>query len=257
MKIALLLPTRERLNLKLTLISSIITTVNNIDNVNLYLGVDEDDPTREITMKIADAIPFVKIVDLPAVPSAEANIHKMWNECARVSKEVGGEEIIAMIGDDMIFRTPKWDERILEVFEKAPNDIQLVYCNDGHRNGDLCVNAFVHRKYMDVTGQFLREEFIANWADTWLQQVFTALGRITYLPDVLIEHRHFVFNQMEVDGTAQRLLDRKEDKSKSDELWDPLEQKRYEEVCELARVENIPVDFKKAGFSQQYWRQNG
>ena len=33
MKISLLVPSRERLNLKLTLISSIITTVNNIDNV--------------------------------------------------------------------------------------------------------------------------------------------------------------------------------------------------------------------------------
>ena len=45
MKLGLLIPSRERLNLKLTLISSIITTVDDIDNVTLYFGIDEDDPT--------------------------------------------------------------------------------------------------------------------------------------------------------------------------------------------------------------------
>ena len=61
-KISLLVPSRERLNLKLTLISSIITSVHDINNVELIFGIDADDPTLEIVQKIAIAIPFVKII---------------------------------------------------------------------------------------------------------------------------------------------------------------------------------------------------
>jgi len=252
-KIALLCPSRERLNLKLTLISSIITTVKDINNVSLYLGVDEDDPTREITLKIASAIPFVKIVTFEKTPNEKINIHKLWNICARASTE----EIIAMIGDDMIFRTQNWDEKIISQFENGPKDnILLVYGNDGHRNGELCVNAFTHRKYMDINGVFLREEFIANWVDNWLQQVFTALNRIVYLPDVLIEHNHWVFGGREIDNAGKRLLERNQDKSQSDALWAPLEPKRVEEVIRLAKLINVIPDFKKAGFSREYWNLN-
>ena len=64
MKIGMLIPSRERLNLKLTLISSIITSVDNINNINLYFGIDDDDPTRDIAYKIEDAITFVHIVPI-------------------------------------------------------------------------------------------------------------------------------------------------------------------------------------------------
>ena len=37
MKIAILVPTRERMNNRLTLLFSILTTVNDINNVNIYL----------------------------------------------------------------------------------------------------------------------------------------------------------------------------------------------------------------------------
>ena len=57
MKIAILVPTRERMNNRLTLLFSILTTVNDINNVNIYYGVDKDDPTLDIIKKVAVAIP--------------------------------------------------------------------------------------------------------------------------------------------------------------------------------------------------------
>ena len=43
MKISLLCPSRERLNKFLTFTSSIFCTANNIKNIEIVLGVDEDD----------------------------------------------------------------------------------------------------------------------------------------------------------------------------------------------------------------------
>lgn len=255
MKIALLLPSRERLDRKFKLISSIIATADNIENISLYLGTDEDDPTRDITLKITKAIPFVKFVNLEKTPNEKANIHKMWNKCASESTE----EIIAMIGDDMLFLTKGWDTAIINEFNdlNCPSDkIKLVYCNDGHRPGDLCVNAFVHRNYIKYNGygKFLREEFIANWVDNWLQQVFTALGRIKYLNNHIILHDHWVFkSDRPNDETGKRLLERNIDKSQSDLLWEPLEPTRVEEVIKLAKLINTQPNWQAAKFNKKYW----
>jgi hypothetical protein len=238
--------------MKFTVINSIIATADNIDNVKLYFGIDEDDPTREIVKKMEKSIPFLKVIDLEKTPNEKANIHVMWNICARASTE----EIIAMIGDDMIFRTPGWDTEIIRQFEQGPKDnMILVWCNDAHR-GEACpVNAFVHRKYMELNnGIFLREEFIANWVDTWLLQIFKALHRTVYLPNYVIEHNHWVFGGRQIDGPGQRLLDRNpNDKSKSDALFAPLEPVRVEEVKKWAKMIGIQPDWRGAGFSQQYW----
>jgi hypothetical protein len=137
--------------LKLTLLSSIITTVSDINNVELLFGVDEDDPTRDIAYKIAAAMPFVKIVDIKN-DGKFIGINRIWN--LLVPHACG--DILGYIGDDMIFKTPNWDTEIAsELTDKLPADqIKLVHCYDGYRTKDeICVNAFVHKKYVDVIEQ--------------------------------------------------------------------------------------------------------
>ena len=112
MKISLLVPSRERLNLKLNLICSILTTVSDIQNVELVFGIDKDDPTRDIVYKIAAAIPFVRIVDIEN-NGKFIGINRIWNILAANTEN----EIFGYIGDDMIFKTPDWDIQILEEFK--------------------------------------------------------------------------------------------------------------------------------------------
>ena len=52
MKIAILVPTRERMNNRLTLLFSILTTADNLNNIKIYYGVDTDDPTLETIKKV-------------------------------------------------------------------------------------------------------------------------------------------------------------------------------------------------------------
>ena len=103
-KISLLVPSRERLNLKLTLISSIITTVSDINNVELIFGIDEDDPTRDIVYKISKAIPFIKIIDIQN-EGKFIGINRIWN---LLFPHAEGD-ILGYVGDDMIFKTQNWD----------------------------------------------------------------------------------------------------------------------------------------------------
>jgi hypothetical protein len=235
MKIAILVPSRERMNRRLTLLTSIITSVSDINNVNIYFGVDKDDPTRDLIYKVFKAIPCVKIVDIEN-DGKFIGLGKMWNICVENSTE----EIISMIGDDMVFKTPNWDLEVIKEFtEDCPEDkIKAIHCNDDCHGAKLAVNLFCHRKYAEVMGQFMREEFKINWVDQWLHQVFSAFGRLKYRGDIMIEHRHWVLGKDTRDRTADRMAVADVNKI-SDKLWHDLVDERIKDVEKLSEYLQI------------------
>ena len=240
-KISLLCPSRERLNLNLTFICSIITTVSDINNIELLFGIDDDDPTLNIMKKIVKAIPFIKII--PIHNNGQfIGINKIWNILAENCKE----NIMGYVANDMIFRTPNWDVEILKEFENnCPKDnIYMVHCNDGYHGPKLSVNAFVHKKYYEIMGYFTRPEFLINWSDRWMFQTFNAFNRIKYKPDIFIEHNHWVFNRRTKDNIAER-MGRADEGGISDKLWNTLAPKRVEDIKKLGRYLNLQPDWSK------------
>jgi hypothetical protein len=242
MKIAILVPTRERMNRRLTLLFSIITTVSDIDNVNVYFGVDKDDPTRDLIYKVSKALPCLKIVDIDN-KGEFIGLGKMWNICVQNSTE----EIISMIGDDMVFKTPNWDLEIIKEFtENCPKDkIKAVHCNDAYHGSKLAVNLFCHRKYSEImNGKFMREEFKINWVDQWLHQVFNAFNRLKYREDIMIEHRHWVIGKDTRDKVADRMAIADVNKI-SDRLWFDLTDERIKDVWKLEDYLSMKADWSK------------
>jgi|694.fasta_scaffold00081_85 hypothetical protein len=246
MKIAILVPSRERMNRRLTLLTSIITTVSDINNVNIYFGVDMDDPTRELIYKVSKAIPCVKIVDIDN-KGEFIGLGKMWNICTDNSTE----QIISMIGDDMVFRTPNWDLEIIKEFtENCPEDkIKAIHCNDDCHGAKLAVNLFCHRKYAEILGRFMREEFKINWVDQWMHQVFSAFGRLSYRGDIMIEHRHWVLGKDKRDKTAERMAVADVNKI-SDKLWFDLVDERIKDVWKLEDYLKMKADWSTVDVEQ-------
>jgi len=242
MKIGILIPTRERPNLQLTLISSIITTVNNINNVNIYFGVDKDDRYFNIMEKICEAIPCVHMVPIEN-DGKFIGINRIWNLLA----EKCNDEIFGYAGDDFMWKTLNWDVEILKEFndKNLPDDkIKLVHTYDGHRNGDLSTNAFVHRKYYEVMGYFCRPEFLINYSDSWMYQMFGAFNRIKYRPDITIYHNHWIYKDRDIDTTAKRMLSNGNDKA-SDVMWAKLRPQHFEDIKKLGEYLKITPDWSK------------
>ena len=231
-KIALLVPSRERIDKKLELVNSIKNTVADINNISLYFGIDTDDPTRDTAIQIAKENPFVKIVDIPSVGHFQ-NLGILWNICARAANE----EILSMIGDDMVFITRNWDTEILKEFspQVCPKDnFKMVYCYDG-RHGERCaVNCFVHRNYFDINGYFSREEFPVDKIDIWLQQVYNSFGRLYYRGDIHIEHKHWSFRKSAKDAVMFRMRANNAE-TISNNLWISLLPERMKEAEKLSR----------------------
>ena len=240
MKIAILVPTRERMNNRLTLLFSILTTVSDINNIKIYYGVDKDDPTLTTIKKVASAIPALQIIEIDN-NGEFLGLGKLWN----ILTEESSEEIISMIGDDMVFKTKDWDLEIINEFKNAsPDNIKAVHCNDDCHGEKLAVNLFCHRQYAAVLGQFMREEFKINWVDQWLHQVFSAFGRLKYRNDIMIEHRHWVLGKNTRDNTANRMAIADTNKI-SDKLWHDLVNERINDVKKMSEYLNIKPDWSK------------
>ncbi len=222
-KIALLVPSRERIDKIKKLINSITHTVYDISNITLYLGIDEDDPTRSELIELTKNFNFIKIVNIPPT-NFIYNLGVLWNKCAKESIE----NIISMIGDDMEFETPNWDIQIIKEFDVCDNNgFKLVYCHDGH-SGKKAVNLFINRSYIDVTGYFMREEFPVDGVDVWLQDVYTNINRIIKRSDIIIKHNHWSFTG-DKDKTFKRM--NYETKSiKTKKLFKKLETERKNET---------------------------
>jgi hypothetical protein len=175
MKIDLFCPSRERVNKLLTFICSIATTAKNINNINLVLGIDDDDPKRDIYLKIAQNFSFIQLVKYPANLFKEKGLSGLWNTMAKQTTN----DIIAMVGDDMVFETPDWDEKIIKEFKKYSNV------------APLAVNSFVHRDYINTIGRYVQEIEPNIFQDTYLDKLFEILDRKIYFHDIIIRHRHF------------------------------------------------------------------
>lgn len=208
MKIALMCPTRNRLNKLLTLISSLITTIKTKD-VLLVLGVDEDDPANSYYSYLTNNLSFLKIITFKN-NGKFLGLSTMWNEMAKLVDA----DIYAMIGDDMMFMTTGWDEQIIKEFNNGPSDkIIMVHCNDGMRGSGnkyagvppLCVNFFVHKNYVNTTGYFVEPYMENTHHDTWPQIIFDKLKRTVYRHDILIKHLHYSETTSKMDGVSTNL----------------------------------------------------
>ena len=148
----------------------------------------------------------------------------------------------------MVFKTQNWDEKILEEFNHVNlerDQIKLVHCYDGFRDNDeICVNAFVHKKYTEILGYLCREEFLINWSDQWMYQTFKAFNRVKYRRDIHIQHNHWVFGKRSRDGVADRMLSDGKDKI-SDKLWHDLVDERILDVKKLTSYLLIEPDWSK------------
>ena len=127
MKIAILVPTRERMNNRLTLLFSILTTVNDINNVSIYYGVDKDDPTLDTIKKVAAAIPALKIIEIDN-EGKFVGLGILWNKLVKASNE----EYVDILGyfmreEFLINWVDQWLHQTFSAFGrlKYRNDIMI------------------------------------------------------------------------------------------------------------------------------------
>ena len=124
-----------------------------------------------------------------------------WNECAKHPNVVGRGAILGHMGDDVVFRSPRWDERVVEAFNQIPYRIAFVHGRDGVHDERLGTHGFISWQWYQALGRVTPPYFAHDYCDTWLNEVADMIGRRVFLPDVVTEHLHPDVGKAERDQT--------------------------------------------------------
>lgn len=195
--ISLLIPTRGRPSLVYRLFDSILETASDPDSLEIVLYIDDDDTNSHgITH---DALSIVKLVQ----PSN--TMGNMLKACYSASSG----QYVLLLNDDVIFRTPNWDTLVQEPFTRVPDDIALVYGNDGIMGENLATFPIISRVVCELMNGICPQEYKRDFIDTHILDTFKRLSllgyeRVVYLPDIIFDHIHYFSGKAELDSTYLR-----------------------------------------------------
>ena len=186
--ISLLLPSRGRPTWLHRMMFTALETAIYPRSVEIVVYVDEDDPEREAYLRL----PWVKVKLGPRIVLSE-----MWNDCFQRSTG----NIVMHCGDDVVFKTPGWDEIVRKEFEKYPDKLVFLYGDDLGPNGQVFgTHGFMHRRWAEIVGYFVPPLFSSDWNDVWLNEVADMIGRKVLIP-IVTEHLHYTFGKAPRDQT--------------------------------------------------------
>jgi hypothetical protein len=224
LNISLLLPTRGRPGFVQRLFDSISSTAAAVDEIEVVLFVDEDDPQSQ---RISH--PVISIVKI--VGPAGQTMGAMNTACYDASHG----RYVMLLNDDAVFRSSGWDVRITESFARFPDEIALVYGNDLDQGGAIPTFPAVSRVVCEALGELCPRGYRNLHIESHLLDIFKELAkrghdRICYLADVVIEHMHHAVGKAALDATYQ-----KKDQRGDDLLFIALDDDRSIQARSLAR----------------------
>jgi hypothetical protein len=201
-----------------------MNTSEHPEKLEIILYVDEDDlASHDIShpeLRIATHI------------GPRTTMGKMVQTCYKKSKG----SYIMLIGDDNVFRTDKWDTRVINAFDQFPDKIALVYGNDLNQEHRMCTAPFISRTFCELVDGICDESYPSEFIDTHIMDIFYKLrywgkDRIVYLEELIIEHMHFVVGKAQIDKTYLE----KTDTEKSRNIFFSLDPLRVEHAKKLVK----------------------
>jgi hypothetical protein len=164
------------------LLDSVKTTTRNLDELEVILVVDDDD--REMAQFEYEGVNLMRVPVPASFVMGELNMSGYRASTGRY---------LMLLNDDVVLRTPGWDERVLAAFRSVPDGMALVHVNDLIFRDTLCIFPFVTREFCLLTGGICPEAYLRYRIDDHIQGIFELLGilgrdRRIFLADVVFEH---------------------------------------------------------------------
>ncbi len=192
--LSIIVPTRQRVDSINRLFDSIESTVEVVDRLEVVLYIDNDDYDTQVIER-----PMLNLVKLIG---KRTNMGEMTRQCY----EASSSHYILLLNDDTVCRTKGWDTRILRAFDKYPDGIALVWCNDLFRGSAIPNFPALSKNLCELMGGICPVDYSRDYIDTHLLDIFKKLHglghyRLEYLQDVIIEHLHHEAGKAEIDNT--------------------------------------------------------
>lgn len=192
--ISLLMPTRGRRAMAERFFRSIAENTAYPEDVELIVYADDDDVDSH---SLGSPVFRVERIIGPRLTMGEYN---------SLCMERAGGDIIILVNDDIVIRTPGWDETVRELDRKYTDKVYLGYANDLIQGSKLCTFPILSRRTCEILVDPYPSAYRGEFIDTHVLDVFKRLqyrghDRIEYLADVVFEHMHFGVGKAAKDDT--------------------------------------------------------
>lgn len=182
--IELLVPTRGRPRNARRLYDSLVETTS---NASVMFFVDEDDPFLEAYL---DMLPEGRVA------IGESNRLGPW---LNIASRNTSAQIVGFVGDDVISRTPEWDQIVRKHFVENA----IMYPNDGWQGEGLPTSVFMDAGIVRDLGYMVHPLFKHLYIDNHWKRLGEELGTLKYLPEINMEHMHPFAGKAGDDETYQ------------------------------------------------------
>jgi hypothetical protein len=183
---SLIVPTRGRVSALYRLLDSLAGTAARPEALEVVLVVDADDL---LSQSVRHQVLSLRPVVVPAGQTMGA-LNQAGYQASR-------GEYVMLLNDDVVARTPRWDESALARLRRFPDGIVLVHVNDTLMRERLCTFPLLSRAFCELAGGICPAEYIRYRIDDHIEDVFNLLAllghrRTFYLPDIVFEHLNSV-----------------------------------------------------------------
>lgn len=182
-----LVPTRGRPQNALHLIEAWRVTTTGC--AALVLAVDDDDPELDGYR----AIGWPHLIVGPRL-----RLGGTLNWLAPRAADLGAQAI-GFMGDDHRPRTGGWDAALLAALRDGGPGV--VYANDLFQGPNLPTAVAISAEVIDTLGFYVPPGMVHLFLDDFWRHLGEALGALTYLPDVIIEHLHPATGKASMDAS--------------------------------------------------------
>lgn len=188
-EMALIVPSRGRPENIQRLYDALVKTDSKVD---LYIGVDMDDPKLEDYLKLKIGTDIVVVVSPerkrfgPTLNDIAMLVHKQY-------------KYLAWMGDDHLPITPQWDQKYRDVLDR--HQMAMVYGNDLVQGERIATQLAFTSKAVEILGYAVPSGFTHLFIDNYFMELFKKFDAMHYLPDVIVQHLHYSAGQSEQDQT--------------------------------------------------------
>ena len=228
--ISILTPSYKRPSSIERFCKSIHDTAVHKEKIEIVFGVHEDDPDsikkiKELDSKLKMSVRYALV---KRHRNGEFNFSFMWNQLYGHAKY----DIIGFFGDDVVFKTPGWDEEVFKEFDKDKQ--VMVSCNDVHvQRGHNAILFFTHREVHDKIGHYMNEKYRRWYMDTFLDRIYRGMGKLHYREDLITEHHNPLISKHH-DQTSKPLIDADEKE------WGQSASREIKECINRVKAGNVP-----------------
>jgi hypothetical protein len=193
MKFAILLPSRQRPVELNRFIRSIDETMSNEHQIELFIGMDNDDPEKRNYYDIVhkwqlEGKPNHTII---LIEDERKPTYRIWNDMARIRSWNNSPDYFIMGNDDVVYSTIGWDKILANKICQSDHPFYLYWFNDGINHEKHCAFPIISKYWVNSVGYFVPEVFKYFYSDTWTYDIAKRADVCKYIPEVTAIHKHF------------------------------------------------------------------